>query len=63
MDQGHVDTVVGSVNTAIGAGGLTLQVVTGYANLAVTLLNILAALGGLYLLYRRIKRDRRKPLP
>lgn len=50
------DTVYGALATAGGAGGLTLQMITNYANLGVTFLNILLALGGLYLLWHRIKR-------
>ena len=50
------DTVVGLTATGLGTGGLTVQVATQYASLAVIFLNILLALGGLYLLWPRIKK-------
>ena len=59
MDQGHADVILGGTNVAIGSVGLTLQLFTEYANLTVTILNILLALGGLYLMIRKIRRDRR----
>lgn len=62
MNQEHIDTLVGAGSAIGGATGLTIQAMTEYANLTVTILNIFVALGGLYLLYRRIRRDKRKPL-
>lgn len=50
------DTLIGAGMTAAGSVGLTIQVVTDYAQLAVIGLNALLALGGLYLLWTRIRK-------
>ena len=48
----------GAVAVAGGAGGLLVHFLQ-LANLAVTVLNILLALGGLYLLFLKIRQARR----
>lgn len=58
IDASH-DTVVGYGATAGGSLGLTVQWLTDFGSLAVILLNILLALGGLYLLYLRAAKARR----
>ena len=49
------DTVIGTATAAGGADGLTLQVVTEFANLALVGMNLALAAGGLYLLWHRIR--------
>ena len=60
------DTSAALAATAAGGAALTLQMLTNYANLGATVLNILLALGGLYLLWKKVKRswrdDRDHPL-
>jgi uncharacterized iron-regulated membrane protein len=56
------DTLAGATAAAGGSGALTLQLATQYANFGVTVLNIILAVGGLYLMWPKIKkvwRDRR----
>jgi hypothetical protein len=53
------DAMAGAIATAGGATGLTIQLFTSFANLTVTLLNILLALGGLYLLFLKIRQAHR----
>ncbi len=60
MTPDNTDTVAGGLATVAGSAGLTLQLVTNYANLGAIILNILLALGGLYLLWHRIKKVRRE---
>lgn len=53
------DTAAGIAAAVGGSGLLTLQVLTNSVNLIAAILNILLALGGLYLLWHRIKKVRR----
>ncbi|MEK9752561.1 MAG: hypothetical protein VW338_05030 [Rhodospirillaceae bacterium] len=55
----HLDTIAGAAATVAGSVGLTVQMVTEFASLVVVGLNILLAMGGLYLLWLRIKKARR----
>ena len=52
------DWSIGATATAGGVCGITIQVVTQFASLTVMLINIALGLGGLYLMWRRIRRDR-----
>lgn len=54
----HPDTLIGGGLAAGGSAGLTVQIVTQYASLGVLLLNGALALGGLYLLWLRIRKAR-----
>ncbi len=54
------DIVVGGLAAAGGATGITFQVITNFANLTILVINLLVALGGLYLLWLRIRRQRRE---
>lgn len=56
----HGDAILGSAMTALGSGGATYQLLSNVANLTVVILNIILALGGLYLLYLRIRKARRE---
>jgi uncharacterized protein YcfJ len=53
-----VDTITGAALAAVGSGGITLQVITEFSNLALTVVNVIIALGGAYLLYLRIRKMR-----
>lgn len=55
MNNGS-DIVVGAGAVVAGGGGATLQLVTQYANLTLLFINIVIALGGLYLLWFRIRK-------
>ena len=48
------DAVVGWVATAGGTTGLTVQLLTDFGSIALIVVNLLLALGGLYLLVLRI---------
>lgn len=50
------DVLYGCVATASGVCGLILQVTTQFASATAAVLNVLLALGGLYLLYRKIRK-------
>jgi hypothetical protein len=54
------DAVAGGVLAAAGATGLSIQAITQGLNLAVVCINLLLGLGGLYLLFVRIRRARRQ---
>lgn len=49
----QIDAALGKVAVAAGSAGLTLQLLTDWGGLLVIGLNILLALGGLYLLWLR----------
>ena len=51
----HSDTVVGAAAAAAGSAGITLQIITEYASLAVISLNLVLAIGGIYVLFLRSK--------
>ena len=51
----HSDTVVGAAAAAAGGAGITVQIITEYASLAVISLNLVLAIGGLYVLFLRSK--------
>ncbi len=51
----HSDTVVGAAAAAAGSAGITLQIITDYASLAVISLNLVLAIGGIYVLFLRSK--------
>lgn len=53
------DTVVGTVATVAGSGGLTLTLVHEVMSVAAIALNILLTLGGLHLLWLRVQKARR----
>lgn len=53
------DIVIGATMTAIGGVGATVQIITQFGNLLVMGLNVLLAIGGLYLLYLRIRKARK----
>lgn len=50
------DAIVGGGMAAAGSIGLTIQLVTDFAHLGVVLINILLGLGGLYLMWPRIRK-------
>jgi len=52
------DLIVGSAATAGGSLGLTVQMITQFSSLLAALLNIIIALGGVYLLFKRIQKAR-----
>lgn len=54
------DALVGKAATAGGSLGLTIQWLTDFGSLIVIALNIVLALGGLYLLYLRTLKARRE---
>jgi hypothetical protein len=54
------DAVVGGVAAAAGAAGLSIQALTQGLNLAVVCINLLLGLGGLFLLWKRIRRVQRQ---
>lgn len=54
------DTIIGASATAAGAGGLTLQTLLQFGNITVVLINIIVAIGGMYLLSLRIRKARRE---
>lgn len=54
------DLTVGVAAAATGGGGLTVQMAVGIGNLVLVGLNILLALGGLYLVYLRVRRTQRR---
>ncbi len=58
IERNH-DAVVGYGATAGGSLGLTVQWLTDFGSLAVIVLNLLLALGGLYLLFLRTVKARR----
>lgn len=52
---------VGKAALAVSGGGLTVQAMTDFASLIAVSLNILLAIGGLYLMWPKIvNRDRRR---
>lgn len=59
IDKNH-DTLVGYSATAAGSAGLVAQWLTEFGSALVIGINILLALGGLYLLYLRIAKARRE---
>lgn len=56
MSATKIDTGVGTVATAIGSAGVTTQLATEVLSLTVVVVNLVLALGGMYLLYRRLKK-------
>jgi len=52
------DLIVGTTATAGGSLGLTVQMITQFSSLLAALLNIIIALGGVYLLFKRIQKAR-----
>ncbi len=52
--------VVGGVAAAAGAAGLSIQALTQELDLAVVCINLLLGLGGLFLLWKRIRRAQRQ---
>ena len=53
------DNIVGSAATAIGTAGMTYQFTVDALSLVVLIANAVVALGGIYLLYVRIRAARR----
>lgn len=58
--QAAFDKTLGSVLAAGGSVGLTLQWITGFGNVILIFLNVVLALGGIYLLVLRIRNAHRK---
>jgi len=54
-----IDAAVGSGSIGIGSAGLTLQFMQNTMSLTLMVVNIALALGGMYLLYLRIRKARR----
>lgn len=54
------DTVIGAGAFVGGSTGLTVQVLTSYGSLLILAVNGVLAIGGLYLLWLRIKKARRE---
>jgi predicted exporter len=46
---------LGAAAAAAGSAGITLQIITEYASLAVISLNLVLAIGGIYVLFLRSK--------
>lgn len=54
------DTIIGAGAAVAGTGGLTLQTLLQFGNITVVLINIIVAIGGMYLLSLRIRKARRE---
>lgn len=54
------DKAIGVTAAVAGSAGITVQWLTGFGNLILIGLNIVLAVGGLYLLWLRIRRARRE---
>lgn len=57
--QDAFDKVVGGTATLLGSAGITVQWWVGVGDLVLMGMNILLAIGGLHLLYLRVRRARR----
>lgn len=51
------DAAVGAAMTVGGSLGLTIQFVTQFASMSAAVLNVVLAIGGLYLLWLKIRRS------
>lgn len=58
--HGLDDTIVAKGATAVGAMGITYQVVFDALSLVALIINVLLAAGGLYLLWLKIRKARRE---
>jgi len=56
MSATKIDTGVGTVAAAVGSAGITVQLVTEVLSLTVVVVNLLLALGGIYLLWWRLNK-------
>lgn len=55
-----MDATIGKGLAIAGAGGLTIQWLTDFGSLIAMGINIILGLGGLYLLYLRVKKAHRE---
>lgn len=51
---------IGATAAAVGSAGLTVQVLTDWMGLVATTLNVILALGGIFLMFHKIRRARNK---
>lgn len=54
------DILYGCLAAMAGTCGLVIQAVTDFASMTAAVLNVMLALGGLYLLYRRIRKSHKE---
>lgn len=56
----QVDLIIGSVLTFLGGTGVVINIVTVSLSLAVLGINLVIGIGGLYILYYKIKKINRE---
>ena len=58
--QAAFDKTLGTLLAVSGGAGLSIQWIVGFGNIVLTSLNVILAIGGIYLLVLRIGHARRK---